>query len=192
MKSNAKQIANRGSGSRMTTRATKQERRMTMKRYLSNGALVMLVLSFFILSSCGVDGGDGDMASAPEDDTPVLASVMYADTTPPAVIETSPQNDDQDVALGAMVKILFSEEVDVATITTESCYLLQGATVVPLSLIHEAAILIMVPSDALDYNIDYTAVITTEVKDLAGNPMNENSSLVFTTIQAPDGNSEPR
>lgn len=104
------------------------------------------------------------------------------DTTPPTVTSTSPVNSATAVAIDSAVTATFSEPVDPATITTAEFTLMNGTTPVSGTVTYSGATATFTPSASLATNTLYTAMITTGVKDLAGNAMSVNYSWSFQTF----------
>ncbi|MGZ6869489.1 MAG: DUF4082 domain-containing protein, partial [Frankiaceae bacterium] len=114
----------------------------------------------------------------------VFASSSGSDTTPPTVTSVSPAAGTTGVATGTTVKATFSEPVQAATITT-STFTLQdaaGATV-PATVAYDSAsqTATLTPSAALAASTLYTAQVSSDVKDIAGNPMAAPFRWSFTT-----------
>ncbi|MEP6507773.1 MAG: Ig-like domain-containing protein [Gemmatimonadales bacterium] len=107
------------------------------------------------------------------------------DTIAPTIIATSPVNNATLVAVTSKVMVTFSEPMDVATITTTNIKLnvtTGGAVVVGTVAYDPAAkVATFTPSANLTANTNYTATVTTGVKDAAGNPLAFNATFAFTT-----------
>jgi len=106
------------------------------------------------------------------------------DTTPPTVTSTNPLNGATGVAV---ISASFSEAMDVSTITAATFTLSgPGATSVDGTVTYDATtkIATFVPTSALAASTEYTATITTGVKDLAGNALASNHVWTFTTAAA--------
>jgi hypothetical protein len=98
-----------------------------------------------------------------------------------------------DVAPNTNVRAIFSEAMNEASVKVEGTFTLkkheeQGfftpveATVTYSSFSNSA---FLDPSTDLDLNATYTATLTTEAKDLAGNALEQESSWTFTIANAP-------
>lgn len=103
------------------------------------------------------------------------------DKTAPVVMSVSPANGDVAVALDTAVIINFSEPVDQNTVTTNSVKLLKNGSQVLCTVKTENSSVTLIPSEALDYGIPYVGLVTTLVKDLAGNALKSDYSWSFTT-----------
>ncbi len=117
---------------------------------------------------------------------PVIAGT---DITAPTVTAMSPASGATEVAAGANVTATFSEDMDVATVTTSTFMLVKKDTTSPI----EATVsydstnkkAILNPSADLEKGTTYTATVTTGVKDPAGNALEANKSWSFTTSALP-------
>lgn len=110
-----------------------------------------------------------------------------ADTTRPTVKVTSPTDTAVAVPINRKVTVGFSEVMDPLSITTAS-FLLTGPGVTPVTGIVApvGTSAVFTPLSNLANNTLYTATITTNVKDLAGNTMANNFVFTFTTGAAAD------
>jgi methionine-rich copper-binding protein CopC len=107
------------------------------------------------------------------------------DATAPTVLSTTPANNANTVAVNSTVNVLFSEDMDAATIngTTFTVKTTVGSTPVAGSVSYNAATrtAIFNPTGTLTANTGYTVTITSGAKDLAGNGLAGSFSFVFTT-----------
>ncbi len=107
------------------------------------------------------------------------------DTTAPTIVVTSPVNNATNVAVGSKVTVTFSEAMDVSTINTTNIKLnvTTGGAVVAGTVLYDPAakVATFTPSANLTANTNYTATVTTGVKDAAGNPLAFNATFAFTT-----------
>ena len=109
------------------------------------------------------------------------------DTIAPTVSSTAPVNGSMDVTISASVKATFSEAINPATINVATFTLEDSSnTSVTGAVSYSGLTATFVPVSALDYAMSYTATITTDVTDMAGNPMLNDYSWTFTTVMAPD------
>jgi len=111
-----------------------------------------------------------------------FTSGTTADTTAPVVTLTVPDSGVTDVAVNRNITATFSEAMNPLTIATTSFTLTQsGVTPVPCTVTYVGAVAFLNPSGALESNTPYTATITTDVQDLAGNALAANKIWSFTT-----------
>ncbi|MDK9699911.1 MAG: Ig-like domain-containing protein [bacterium] len=111
---------------------------------------------------------------------------LSIDVTPPTVNSTVPANNAANVSLSGNLAATFSETMDPSTITAVSMTLLRGTTIVAGTVAYSGVTAIFNPTANLSSSAVYTATITTSVKDLAGNSMENNYVWTFTTGTAPD------
>ncbi|MEW6586586.1 MAG: Ig-like domain-containing protein [Nitrospirota bacterium] len=104
------------------------------------------------------------------------------DTTPPVVSGTSPGVDATGVPITTTVTATFSESMDPSTITSATFLLRDSAgSAVAGAVDYSGLTATFTPSGALQPNVTYTATVTTEAKDLAGNALAADFSWSFTT-----------
>jgi len=76
--------------------------------------------------------------------------------------------------------------MDPATLTTATFTLKTGSTSISGTVSYSGTTATFTPSSSLTYNTNYTATVTTGVRDLAGNAMQASYSWNFATGSAPD------
>ena len=104
------------------------------------------------------------------------------DTTPPAVASTNPATGATSVALNATVSANFTEALDPTTVTNTSFTLMQGTTPVLGAAVYGPGITAtFTPASPLSSNLQYTATLSTSIKDLAGNALAGAFVWSFTT-----------
>ncbi len=122
------------------------------------------------------------------------------DTTPPTVSSTVPLNAATGVAINSAMSATFSEAMDPSSIlsgtraepdpptipTTNTFILHKGTTFIPGAITYSGFTATFKPTDNLDSSTVYTATITTDAKDLAGNALAEEYVWSFTTSAALD------
>ena len=101
--------------------------------------------------------------------------------TPPTVSSTDPVDAATGVALNQKIAATFSKTMDASTITASSFTLKQGTTSVSGFVSYSGTTATFAPASNLTSSTVYTATITTEAKDLAGNPLANNFVWSFTT-----------
>jgi alpha-tubulin suppressor-like RCC1 family protein len=107
------------------------------------------------------------------------------DTTPPTVIDVDPSNGAANVTINANATVTFSEAMDAASITTATFILSDGISPVLGTVTYNTTTATFTPLSSLAFNTTYTALVTTGVKDAAGNPMASNYSWSFRTVKPP-------
>jgi tetrahydromethanopterin S-methyltransferase subunit B len=109
-----------------------------------------------------------------------------ADTTRPTVSSTDPANAATGVAINKKIAATFSESMDPSTISTTNFILKQGTTPVAGTVTYVGTTATFAPASALAINTTYAGMITTGVKDLAGNAMASAFGWSFTTGSGSD------
>jgi len=109
-----------------------------------------------------------------------------ADTAPPTVSSTSPDNNATGVAVNTAVTATFNEPIDPATLTAASFLLKAGVDNVTgtVSLNSAGTIATFTLSAPLAGNTTYTATLTTAITDVAGNALAADHVWSFTTAAA--------
>ena len=113
---------------------------------------------------------------------------VVEDTTAPKVKSTSPANGSTLIAPGVNVTATFTEAMDAATTdgdpstingTTVKLFRAGTTTVIGAVVSYDATAkkAILNPKSNLRLGTKYKAVVTTGAQDLAGNPLDQNSSL---------------
>jgi hypothetical protein len=110
------------------------------------------------------------------------------DAVAPTVISTDPAINATNVSLNRSVSALFSESLNPETVTTSSFHLLttSGNVAVAGSLTYAGNTMLFNPDVAFAPLTQYTATITTDVTDLAGNALAVDKVWKFTTGATPD------
>lgn len=128
--------------------------------------LAALALMVFFLFACGGSG--------------------IPDTIPPTIASTSPVAGASTVAVDALLSATFSEAMSASTISATTFTLNNGSANVAGTVTYTGTTASFTPSGPLAYATQYTATITSAVKDLAGNAMAGNASWSFTTRTSPN------
>ncbi|WP_167482441.1 Ig-like domain-containing protein [Leptospira yasudae] len=110
---------------------------------------------------------------------------LAPDSTAPTVSFVSPMTGESNVPNNHSISIAFSEAIDCSTVTTASITVTGGAAI-PGTVSCSGATATFVPTAVFAYGTNYTASISTAVKDLAGIPLTMSFSWNFTTGAAPD------
>lgn len=118
------------------------------------------------------------------------ASGTAAVTTAPTVSSAAPADAATNVAIGGNVAVTFSTAMDPATVNNSTFTLVQGTTVVPGAVTYTGSTATFSPTNSFAASTNYTATVTTGVKDLAGNALALIKIWSFTTaatVTAPPG-----
>lgn len=103
------------------------------------------------------------------------------DVIAPTVISTVPANLATNVSLDQTLTAEFSEALNVATVNTSTFTLKNGDVAVVGNVSYDGVTATFNPSAKLLPSTEYTAKLSTQIKDLAGNPMANEHSWKFTT-----------
>jgi uncharacterized repeat protein (TIGR02543 family) len=99
----------------------------------------------------------------------------------PIVVSTSPANAATGVFLDKIVTATFNENMNPVTITSTTYTLKQGTTPVTGTVSYTGTTASFTPSSPLTPNTTYTGRVTSSVKDLMGNALQEDYVWTFTT-----------
>lgn len=112
-------------------------------------------------------------------------SFTTIDQQPPTIIANSPANGATNVSVNTAVTVTFSEAMDATTINATNFTLKvtsSGAAVAGTVIYNSATrIATFTPNSPLAAPVNYTATVSTSVKDAAGNPLELNFQFAFTT-----------
>ena len=112
------------------------------------------------------------------------------DVAGPSVTATTPVDGTLDVAMSGNITATFSEEMNPATITATTFTVMEGTTEVPGANIpgevtYAGTVATFNPTSDLNANTVFTAMVTTDAKDAAGNALTAKKTWSFTTGSAP-------
>ena len=110
-------------------------------------------------------------------------TVSGTDTTSPAVASTVPDNNAVDMTVNTLVTATFSEAIDDTTVDGTSFFVSDGVdnVVGTVSVSPDNTTVTFTSSAFLADNTAYTATLTTDITDLAGNPLAAEYTWSFTT-----------
>jgi hypothetical protein len=120
------------------------------------------------------DGGSDDGNTA-------LDSMVDATPSIPSVRLTTPADEETGVAINRSIYITFSEEMLETSINPTSFSLMTGVVPVPATVSVSGSQAILSPTVALLINTEYSATITTQAENLAGVPLEVDTTWTFTT-----------
>ena len=106
------------------------------------------------------------------------------DTVAPTVTSTVPVDTAAGVAIGGNIAVTFSEAMDALAVNATNFNLQQGANTVPGTVSYTGTTATFTPAASLAASTNYTATVTTAVKDLAGNALALTKIWTFTTAGA--------
>ena len=101
-----------------------------------------------------------------------------------SVVSTTPENSTTGVLVASNISIVFSNDLDQTTITSTNIYMTGGGGGVAAALSYDSnsKTVTIDPTSNLARGTQYTVTINTNVKDSAGDVLNSNYSLSFTTL----------
>lgn len=102
----------------------------------------------------------------------------------PSVTSTDPTNNATNVAYDKVVKAVFSQDMDQATISGSTFSLKQGNTTISGTVSYSGKTLSFVPNSPLSPALVYTGLITTGAKNTLGVALESNYVWKFTTVAA--------
>jgi hypothetical protein len=146
-----------------------------VKGFTKNYLLSLSILCFFIIAGCSSGGAVGQ-------------STSQGSGTSPKVTYTVNANGATNVFVNTKNGAFFTTEMDPATINNSTFILKQGSTPVPGEVTYNGLGAIFTPLNNLAPNTTYTATITSQAKDLAGNPLGNDYVWSWTTGTGLDTN----
>lgn len=104
------------------------------------------------------------------------------DSTPPETISISPDSGSSNIPITSRISVGFNEEINQATLTPSS-FRVEESTIGPVSgtISYSNGLAELTPSTNLAYNSTYTVTLTTDIQDLAGNPLLADQQWFFDT-----------
>lgn len=121
----------------------------------------------------------------------LIGCARVADVVPPYIVSVSPAGLATSVALNTVIQATFSEAMDPSTIDSSPMTVASPEGAVTGTVSYESAgrTAVFAPDSSLAYYTTYTATISANVKDAAGNPMGAPYQWSFLTaaIATPGG-----
>jgi formylglycine-generating enzyme required for sulfatase activity len=137
-----------------------------MKRGIIQLAAVIILL---ILAGCAGEPGR-DNAYDPNNDI-----------VRPAVVEVTPADGEKAVLPGSVITVKISEELDTLSITLDNVVLQEGTNVLAGVLYYADRTITFIPARRLKSSQAYTLILTDQIRDLAGNRLEKNYMVNFST-----------
>ncbi|MCP5502809.1 MAG: DUF1566 domain-containing protein [Leptospiraceae bacterium] len=109
------------------------------------------------------------------------------DTTPPTVSSVYPTDGSTGIGIDANITATFSETLLSSSVTATSFLLKQGASIIPAAVSLNGTLATLNPDSNLTGNTTYTVILTTAIKDAAGNALASNYTWSFTSGTAISG-----
>jgi spore maturation protein SpmB len=145
---------------------------------LPGGVLIQLNVSYHAVITDLAGNGMG--ASFPQ-----FTTAAAIDTAPPTVVAVTPNDGTTEVGPNATVVLTFSESLNPASVNDQTIALFGGATRLGAGIGRSADNRTVMLSAALPFDTSMTVVVTSGVRDLAGNVLADFTST-FTTRAAAD------
>ena len=128
----------------------------------------------------------------------VLFSTSAAgDTVAPTVVNFNPFDGTNGVSVSPSIKVYFSEDMDASTVTSATVKLLDGGNLAaPATMTYDQAtrMATLTPTAPLASGMTYTIFVaggSAGVRDVAGNPMAQNTTSSFSTALGTPDNTAP-
>ena len=124
-----------------------------------------------------------DMAGnpLPQNQNWFFTTAPRPDTTAPFLVSTTPSPGRQDVAITTTVTAVFSEAIDVTSVTPVTFTLSSPSAQIAGAVSVNGSAAVFAPNSALIPATRYTATVFGSVRDVAGNPMNSSYTWSFVT-----------
>ncbi len=111
-----------------------------------------------------------------------FTSGVEPDLIAPTILEVTPMNSEIWVFADSQIKVSFDEEIDTESINTSAFSVKNGTTEVAGQFTYVDKTAIFTPDAELTPGALYTCIITTGIKDLSGNKLENNLEWSFTAI----------
>ncbi len=110
------------------------------------------------------------------------------DHDPPTVINSHPKNNAKGVSDKADIYVKFSEQIEPATISSDTIKLSYNKKPVEFDAIYqpESCAVLLKPSKPLEFDKLYTVEIAPDITDLSGNKLGVSHVFQFKTLEIPD------
>lgn len=152
-----------------------------------DGKLVMDAVGVTELDVLGLDQAAGVLSFHLEGYQDQLqAPAQVADTTAPTLQSWLPGSEGKRARPGDPVILTFSEPIDPASLGNDSVQLLKDGVAQPIRWRADGSSVVLRPLAPLAHNVQYTAVFTSAVTDMAGNGVSDGSHQRLFSLQAFD------
>ncbi|XOV91085.1 MAG: ice-binding family protein [Bacteroidota bacterium] len=99
----------------------------------------------------------------------------------PTIVSTEPASEGTGIERNASISFTFSKAMDPLTVNSTNFKLKKGSTDIPGEVTYDGTTATFNPTNSLEAGANYTATITTGMKDLNGNALSEAVEWSFTT-----------
>ena len=145
------------------------------------------VIETIMLESCILDvvlSGDEEFVQGFQDAKSPKEAVIYEPVLP-KIISTKPSENEKEIPLNTFITIKFNKPMDATSITKKTFFLNSGIDAA-VNYDYDTMTAKLDPLENLDYNTNYTVIVTGEVKDVRGNAVLSSHTWNFTTIPEPN------
>lgn len=111
----------------------------------------------------------------------LYACISGGDHTTPAVVSVLPSNNATGIPITAPITVTFNEYMDAATLNTDSFSVTGGRSQVSGTVTYSNKTATFTPASTLSTNTTYIVMLTSTIKDWAGNHLAGNYTWSFTT-----------
>lgn len=115
-----------------------------------------------------------------------FSTLDEADNTPPQIQSVSPSDTERSVPVDKIISAYFSETLDNASVNSSTFLVKQNGNSVSGSIGLSGSTISFTPNAALPHEAEVTALITTGVKDEAGNNLPADYEWSFVIMDEPD------
>jgi alpha-tubulin suppressor-like RCC1 family protein len=161
---------------------------------LANGVSVTAPVEDGGFDPVPLRAGIGDSVEVVIRDAAGIAAAMFGtrvpERRPPLVVRTVPPTGRPDVPLNLVIQVVFSEPIDTGTLAPRSLQLVRnGAVVAGSRRFADAAHVVaaFTPTDPLASQASYALVVTTDIRDQAGDALEAPVTVSFTTGSSQTG-----
>ncbi len=127
---------------------------------------------------------DSSVSTPASGNTVTITELPLVDTTPPTVSFTDPADAEKNVSVNTDITIVFSEEINPATISTSN-FTVEDIFNNPVTgtVSASGSSATFTPTSVLAFETIYNVTVAAGVQDLAGNPLAGDYNWSFTTIE---------
>lgn len=112
-----------------------------------------------------------------------FTTIDAPDTSVPRVNAVDPSDNETGVVRNKTISVTFNEDMDAATINNTSFTLKEGTNSISGTVAYSNKIATFIPEVILEAGLTYTATISTDAKDLAGNALAADTEWSFTILE---------
>jgi hypothetical protein len=140
--------------------------------YFIRFAIATIILGIFITAGCN------------DPQAPGFAESLKENQSSLQVIQTTPEDDAQNVELNTYIQAIFNTHLDPESIHESTLIIHEDTVLVEGSLVYNDSTISFFPAEELKINTRITASISSEIVDSLGNSMSQDFEWSFTTREA--------